>query len=575
MYKKYLLVLLILVSMAYGLNIGINDDKIPLVNISSPSNQFGLLNGDNIWTGNNTFIGNTTFNNVNVTNSSYLCLNGFCITKIDFFNQTDGNYLYNDTLGKVYFNTTKLNIYALDSKVDSINNLSNQSIRDLLLKSNNNWTGTNDFKNNVSINTNSSSAFTVSNISNTFSVNTAINYVNIFGSVSQSGSGQNLNTAYQMSPTMSMTSSDAYGIYVAPLLTNIPSTQVNFRGIRFNANLAGGDGGFSHYLTGGQFFSGITQAGKTWTAGQTHTLIGVSAEAQSNYFYGSPIPSNVMAISGYFRNPTFAGVTGNTDGYAIISEGDVQINTGYKLILEGMTLIQNKGDSYLVYDSTRKSIDAFVNSNRSVSIANENTTFWIQNKTSLLMNTTDVTVNKTLRVLGNMTLQNTVWDDVFISTTSLGSGINAPTLTSYNLTNIKIYCFAGSVHNDDASSCSEMPHNWKEGSDIEIHQHNVQDGTSTNPIVWNITYYIQQMDGSRYMNGTLGNISTSKGKWNLTYVDYPDISMTNFKLGTQICIQFTRTQDHPTDTNPDNSCPLTVGIHYQIDSLGSDTEYTK
>jgi hypothetical protein len=195
--------------------------------------------------------------------------------------------------------------------------------------------------------------------------------------------------------------------------------------------------------------------------------------------------------------------------------------------------------------------------------------------------TGNLTVNNNLNVYGNSTFYgdisfaDTFWDDVNVGGAVLGKGVNAPTMTGINNTGIEIPCFAGSVQNDYVSGCVEMPHNWKTGSDAEIHLHTLHDSTSTNPMVWKADVKIMNMTGQGRKDVIMYNLSNPAGQWLPNYIDFIDLNMTGFQLGTQVCFRLTRVQNNVSDTNTGGDCLVTFGIHYQIDSVGSREEYLK
>jgi len=62
----------------------------------------------------------------------------------------------------------------------------------------------------------------------------------------------------------------------------------------------------------------------------------------------------------------------------------------------------------------------------------------------------------------------------------------------------------------------------------------------------------------------------------MTYADFGSIDTTGYKLGSQFCFKLQRSQDDASDTYSDGyACPTTIGVHYQIDSLGSRDELVK
>ena len=176
-----------------------------------------------------------------------------------------------------------------------------------------------------------------------------------------------------------------------------------------------------------------------------------------------------------------------------------------------------------------------------------------------------------------ITLLNTTWEDINIGVITLGDGVNAPTKTDWNTTGIQVNCFAGSVQNDYVSGCLEFPHNWKEESEIHPHLHWAKSATGAGNVVWNVSYFLSNQDGGDGLYGDIGIVQAVSGsKWNMTYADFGGIDTTGYNLGSQFCFKLQRSQNDPSDTYSDGyACPTTIGVHYQIDSLGSRDELVK
>jgi hypothetical protein len=177
---------------------------------------------------------------------------------------------------------------------------------------------------------------------------------------------------------------------------------------------------------------------------------------------------------------------------------------------------------------------------------------------------------------GNITYNDTFWEDANLGVITLGDGVNAPTKIDWNSTGVEVNCFAGSVKNDYVSGCIEMPHSWKEQTNIYPHLHWAKTDANNGYVVWNVSYFISNQISNRILQGRL-NVSsiTPATAWNETYIEFNEISMTNFKLGTQVCFRLERLQDFVNDSYSGFACPTTIGIHYEIDSVGSREEFVK
>jgi len=172
-----------------------------------------------------------------------------------------------------------------------------------------------------------------------------------------------------LNPTVSGSTSSAYGMYSAPI-TSTPTMIQTVYGLKFGANLNKGDGGFAQTLYGGYYNAGIQQLGQTWTSGKLMTIIGGHFGTSVQKFYGNDIAADVMQIGGYFPAPATSSVSGTSTTWSAMFGGDTQINSNKKLILEGSYGLDGKGDSYLIYDSTNNQIDFFVDGLKEMSLFN-------------------------------------------------------------------------------------------------------------------------------------------------------------------------------------------------------------
>jgi len=133
----------------------------------------------------------------------------------------------------------------------------------------------------------------------------------------------------------------------------------------------------------------------------------------------------------------------------------------------------------------------------------------------------------------------------------------------------------------------QMPHAWKEGSDLAAHVHWTTKPTATAPganrVLWGIEYQWVNI-----ASNILGTNSTSTGYAvitpNGTTLDAGEHAIT--PVGTisgsgmtlssvLVCRVFRTGSDATYDTYTGDAALLSIDFHFQIDSFGSSTEYTK
>ena len=173
----------------------------------------------------------------------------------------------------------------------------------------------------------------------------------------------------------------------------------------------------------------------------------------------------------------------------------------------------------------------------------------------------------------------TVWNDLqFAISSGRTSATNAPTWTAL-IGNLSEYTFAVNDYIDLGSQ--EIPHNYKEGTDLNVHIHwatNTLDATDR-AVKWEIEYSIQN---NQYINGIGSTFNTqvvisaetaipaNTPAKSGAFTSIGTISGTGLKMGAQIKMRLRRiTSAGTAPTN--NPFALQVGIHYECDTEGSRT----
>lgn len=186
--------------------------------------------------------------------------------------------------------------------------------------------------------------------------------------------------------------------------------------------------------------------------------------------------------------------------------------------------------------------------------------------------------NKGTTFYGGVTYNDTFWDDIATPATSFANGVAAPDLTAWNNTLAEIPCFTGlGITNDYVSGSFEMPHSWKEGSEIEFHLHHAKSTTGAGNYTFRFQYLIMNVSGGYSKFGETNNTYTGAAQWVDTLSDLTpvNVDMTGFVTGTNVIFYLARTQGATNDTYADCVGVKQVSAHFQMDSPGSATEYTK
>lgn len=181
-------------------------------------------------------------------------------------------------------------------------------------------------------------------------------------------------------------------------------------------------------------------------------------------------------------------------------------------------------------------------------------------------------------------LEQPVWDDIIIPITHTRIPVaNFPTWTSF-VSPLFAYTFAV---NDYVEFSFEMPHDYKEGTDLDCHIHGATNGLEGTDkyIKFQLDYTISANNYN--LTTGIGSVFTNSASIshefkipaNTTdrsgfYFDIGDILGTDIKIGSQVHCKLSRITSSGTAVAA-NPFISTFGIHYQIDTIGSRQEYVK
>jgi hypothetical protein len=167
------------------------------------------------------------------------------------------------------------------------------------------------------------------------------------------------------------------------------------------------------------------------------------------------------------------------------------------------------------------------------------------------------------------------YDDVMVSVLTVKSGGSSdPTLEviGSGTTPIKLYKFATG---NEVLFSFEIPHSYKEGTDIECHLHWMGSGSTGGTVVWQLDLQPVTMTGLWTFSGTGDKVFTGSGTQNTggkgQYLSFGTLTGTSLGIGTQIAGKLSR-QGGTTTTAV---YAITIGFHYQIDTFGSLTTTSK
>ena len=168
-------------------------------------------------------------------------------------------------------------------------------------------------------------------------------------------------------------------------------------------------------------------------------------------------------------------------------------------------------------------------------------------------------------------LLDTVWDDLRSPVTA----INPPGLGSdptFDTTNIG-YSFANGSLNF-LFIILQLPHSYKEGTDIVPHIHWMPSTTNTGTVSWRLEYaWVNNLETQPGLT-TVDITPTPNGTANKLQLNtFGAISKANAEISSMLTIKLSRLGN--TDAFTGNAILKEFDVHFQINTLGSRSEYIK
>jgi len=190
-------------------------------------------------------------------------------------------------------------------------------------------------------------------------------------------------------------------------------------------------------------------------------------------------------------------------------------------------------------------------------------------------NNTSFTTDGTLIMSGNAT----VWNDILPMAVDVAGGASAPSFTAYN-GNLRAYEFVGAATLKDLHAGFQLPHSYKEGSDIGLHLHlyvpnDVTGGT--------IKFYVEYTWANFNQTGTITPTLTSgtivrtagAGINNNIMLSFPAITGTGKTISSILMVRIYRDPTDVADTFASSVWLKGLDLHIEQDQIGSNTETTK
>lgn len=182
----------------------------------------------------------------------------------------------------------------------------------------------------------------------------------------------------------------------------------------------------------------------------------------------------------------------------------------------------------------------------------------------------------------------TAWDDLMIPGTSVKTtGTSPPSLAGgfAGDNTLDLYVFDGVNTLEQVFFTIQMPHNWKQGSTIYPHVHFSPTSTNTGDTAERVVRFGFEYTWAN-IGGTFGATNTlnldsdpfvpNTSQWaHLLCKNATGIDGAGMTLSSMLVCRLFRNPDDAADTYPQDVAFLQFDMHYEIDSLGSETEFAK
>jgi hypothetical protein len=171
------------------------------------------------------------------------------------------------------------------------------------------------------------------------------------------------------------------------------------------------------------------------------------------------------------------------------------------------------------------------------------------------------------------------WDDVRTPGTTVALGANAPGLENFsNSSTLKIYAFDGAgVLVEEVFLSVQLPHRYREGTDVYPHVHWVPTTAGAGSVVWQLEYA-----AANPVTGVFPNVSTIEiadaaagVAWQHQIAPFAAIDGSDFKISTMLHCRLFRDPTHGSDDYAGDAGFLEFDLHFELNSPGSRQSYTK
>lgn len=176
-----------------------------------------------------------------------------------------------------------------------------------------------------------------------------------------------------------------------------------------------------------------------------------------------------------------------------------------------------------------------------------------------------------IAVRGNITLVNTVWDDLRVPLSTARTGASVP---NYSIFTNGVYCWHFvDAQTDTLYFDTQLPHGYKAGTTLKPHVHWAPKTASTNDVVWQLEYTVASI-GSNFTATSSLTVTAACQNVAMQHLlkDFGNIPGTGLTRSAVIVGRISRLGTDAGDNYTGDACPLSFDIHYEADKIGTDSE---
>lgn len=149
-----------------------------------------------------------------------------------------------------------------------------------------------------------------------------------------------------------------------------------------------------------------------------------------------------------------------------------------------------------------------------------------------------------------VTYSGTIYDDLVIYATALGTGASAPDLTAFGPSgSILALAFDGNATTEQVFGSFELLHWYKEGSDLNFHVHWSPVNANAGNVKWFLEYSVANANGVFGAPTTITVVQAAAGvAWTHQLAGFAAVSGAGLTIGAVVAFRFYRVPTDAADT---------------------------